>query len=101
MEDSLVRRMRIPLLVGERMMLHVVRNPHDGWPLDGHGAEDQQNELDNRVRLEALMCQQSVVADRDAKAGGDEAHDQQDEMDGANLALRDGDGGSDCAYAGR
>ena len=64
-----VRRVRVALLVGVRVVLAVVGDPRHHRPLDGHRAEDGQRVLRGLVGLEGAVREQAVEAERDAERG--------------------------------
>jgi len=61
--------MGITLPVCLSMMLDMDSSPVDWWPLNSHGAKDQQKKLDNGTRLEAAMRQHAMKTNRLTKAG--------------------------------
>ena len=70
-----VRRVRVAVLVGVRVVLAVVGDPRHDRPLHGHRAEDRERVLDRLERLERAVREQPVEAERHAVAA-DHVHDQ-------------------------
>ena len=82
-----VRAVRIALLVGVGVVLAVVGDPGDRGPLDGHRAEDRPRVLHGLARLEGLVGQHAVVADRDAEPGDDVHEGHNGQLDGPDSAV--------------
>ena len=57
-----VRRVRIPLPIGELVVRAVVGHPGDHGALDRHRIEDREDVADRRPRLERPMREQAVEA---------------------------------------
>src|SRR5829696_2844381 len=72
-----VRRVRVAVLVGERVVLAVVGDPRDDRALHRHRAEDRPRVLDGPVGGEGAVGEHAVEADRDPQSRGDVHHAQQ------------------------
>jgi hypothetical protein len=72
-----VRAVRIPLVVGVRVVLAVVCDPVQQRPLDGHRAEHGERVLDRLGRLEGAVREHPVEADGHAESG-QHVHDGKD-----------------------
>ena len=70
-----VRRVRVALLVGVRVVLAVVGHPRHHRALHGERAEDRERVLDRLEGLERAVREQPVEAERDPVAA-DHVHDQ-------------------------
>jgi hypothetical protein len=75
-----VRRVRVSFLVRESMVLAMVGDPLCDRALHGHGAEDAERPLDHGSRVEALVGEVAVEADRVPDRGEDIEDDQQDQV---------------------
>ena len=80
--EAHVRRVRVALDVRVRVVLAVVRHPLRHGALRGHRTEDREHGAHPGERLEALVGEVPVEADRDAEPGDDVQHEQQREIDG-------------------
>ena len=97
-------RMRVARRVGVLVVSAVLGDPHQVRPLDGHRAEDGEDELHHDVRLNGAVDEQRVVADRDPQGGQDlqalkeaqigpaESPASDDERGGHHAEKRDDDG---------
>ena len=63
-----VRAVGVALLIGEGVVLAVVRHPRDHGPLDGGRAERGEGEAQPRLGREAAVGEQAVEADGDAES---------------------------------
>ena len=68
-----VRRMRIAVLIRERVVLAVICDPLGERPLHRHAAQDRERRLHRRARLEGAVREVAVEPDRDAE-GADHVH---------------------------
>src|SRR2546425_777234 len=64
MKQPLQRAMRITVTVGLGMMLGMGCCPSQRWSLEPHGAKDEENKLDDRMRPETAMCQHPMKTNR-------------------------------------
>ncbi len=64
-----VRRMRVAVLIGERVVLAMVGDPDDHRALNGHRAHHRQHRADGLGRLQRAMGERPVVAERDPERG--------------------------------
>src|SRR5688500_3781833 len=78
-EAALYRRVDVRLLVGEGMVVTVVRSPPDRAALNGGSAEQSEHELAGARSLEGAMGKIAVIKTRDRKhsdhiheSGGDQ-----------------------------
>ena len=76
-----VRRVRVAVLVGERVVLAVVGHPLRERALHRHAAEDRERRLDRRARLEALVREVAVEADRRPEGADDVEAGEEDEVE--------------------
>ena len=93
-----VRRVRVARLVRERVVLAMVGDPLDERALHRHAAEDRERRLHRRARLEALVREVAVEADRrpertDDVEGGE--HGDVDQVEGDSPERSRGDGDSE------
>ena len=77
-----VRRVRVALLVGERVVLPVIGDPLGQRPLHGHAAEDREGRLDGSARLEGAVGEVAVEPDRDSECANDIHCDHDRDVDG-------------------
>ena len=82
-----VRRVGVPLAVGERVVLAVVGHPLGHGALDRHGAQDREGRANRRVRLERPVGEQAVEPHRDAEAAQRVERRQHDHVHGADGGL--------------
>src|SRR5579871_183368 len=66
-KEAINRTVRVALTVGEGMMLEMRCCPLKRRSLDGHGAKDEQQTLDDRMGSETPMGQHPMVANSHAK----------------------------------
>ncbi len=76
-----VRRVRIAGLVGQRVVLAVIGHPLRDRPLHRHAAEDRERGLHRRTRLEALVREVAVEADRRPERADDVERSEEHEID--------------------
>ena len=76
-----VRRVRVTLLIGERVVLPVVGDPLRDRPLHRHAAEDGEGRLQHGACLEALVGEEAVEADRRAERAQHVHPDEKQEID--------------------
>ena len=77
-----VRRMRVALLVRERVMLAVIGHPLRDRALHRHAAEDAERDLHRLPRLEAAMREVAVEADRRPERAQHVEDEEQQQVDG-------------------
>ena len=86
-EEAVERAMGVARAIRQRVVLGVRRRPRDGVSLQGHRAEDEQNELDGRMRAEAAVGQHAMIADGDAEGDQRVERRQQREVRPMHRAL--------------
>jgi hypothetical protein len=67
-------------MVAEAVMLSMGRDPTDERPFDRHRTGDGEPDLEGSAGSEALMGEQSVIADSDAVAGHDVQSHRNDDL---------------------
>src|SRR5438132_1588992 len=77
MNQPFARRVWVPWPIGVGVVLHVVRSPLYGRPLDRHRATDEEHGTQHGMRLEAPVGEHTVVPDGDTQAGDDKADQEQ------------------------
>ncbi len=79
-----VGAVRVAVFVGVRVVLAVVGDPVRQRPLDGHRAEHREHVADRLARLQGVVREQAVVADRDAETGEQVQRGHHREVGGAD-----------------
>ena len=94
-----VRRVRVALLIGERVVLSVIGDPLGQRPLHGHAAEDRGGRLDGRARLEGTR-EVAVEADRDAESAPHAHCDDDRDVDGMERDVPENPGWTNICSGG-
>lgn len=63
--EPLFHRIRVPILVDERVVKPMVKGPAKGASLSRKGGEEKKNDLDQRVRFIGIVGKEAVIACRD------------------------------------
>ena len=92
-----VRRVRVALLVGVRVVLAVVGHPVEHRPLEGGRAQHGEGVLERLVGLERAVGEQAVVADGDAEPGEHVAHGEDREVGAVHPLVPEQDDGGEHA----
>ena len=78
----------------------VQRDPLEQRPLDRHGAQDREDELDERDGLEGAVREEAVVADRDPQDREAIQPEQEAQLDPAEAPAPQGSRGGDSPSSG-
>src|SRR5579883_2245380 len=66
-EETLSRAMGITLLIGMGMVFEMRCRPFQGWSFQSHGAKQEQQHFDDRVRTETAMSEHPMKAHPDSQ----------------------------------